>query len=44
MIIIIIKNYFIVFKKYLLVKKEKLIHPYWNLQNRANPIRQEESN
>ena len=38
------KNYFIVFKKYLLVKKEKLIHPYWNLQNRANPIRQEESN
>ena len=30
--------------KYLLVKKEKLIHPYWNLQNRANPIRQEESN
>jgi len=38
------KNYFTVFKKYLLVKKEKLVHPYWNLQNRTEPIRKEAGN
>ena len=28
------KNYFNVFKRYLLVKKEEVAHPIWNLQNR----------
>ncbi|MDB4086006.1 fatty acid desaturase, partial [Amylibacter sp.] len=37
------KNYFTVFKKYLLVKKEKLVHPYWNLQNRTKPLEKKQA-
>jgi len=31
-------DYFVVFKRYLLVNKDEVAHPIWNLQNRKKTL------